>query len=193
MGFQIPPEHFPLIEAEIFRSPKEIIERALALNVVINVGYGMPTDYARDWLASNKIDFLTENEIDLFRKIDEGAPYDENSVRIQVEALWVLVWALGFVKNLDFSSYCENSLSGLLPNLREFESSEKFSEQAVMKPYCEIYQALDLVYCISWALAEANLSGSESPGNLRQYVYWERRKALEWIKGGDWDAPDLST
>ena len=193
MGFQVPPVHFPLIDTGDVRSKKEIVERALVLNVVINMGYGMPAEHAREWLSSNGITSFTEGELELISGIENGDPYDENDVTIRVEALWVLVWILGFVDELDFNSYCEDSLSKMLPDLRNSETSETFVSNSSIRSLNEIYQALDTVFCISWGLAEANLSGLESPGDLRQYVYWERRRALEWFRGGDWDNPDFST
>ena len=193
MGFQVPPEHFPLIDTGNVRSKNEIVERALVLNVVINMAYGMPAEHAKQWLSSNRLESLTASERELLSRIENDEPYDENDIQTQVEALWVLVWVIGFVEELDFSSYCEDRLSELLPSLRESETSEKFVTISSVRPLIEIYQALDLVFCITWGLAEANLTGLDSPGDVRQYVYWERRRALEWIRGGDWDEPNFST
>jgi len=39
---------------------------------------------------------------------------------------------------------------------------------------------LDLYYCLTWGLADANLNHRPVPGSVEQYVLWERRRALEF-------------
>jgi hypothetical protein len=44
----------------------------------------------------------------------------------------------------------------------------------------ETAEMLDLHYCLTWGLAEANLNHRTVPGSVEQYVLWERRRALEF-------------
>jgi hypothetical protein len=50
-------------------------------------------------------------------------------------------------------------------------------------------EALDLARCVTWGLGDADLSVGFSPGEVEPYVVWERRRALEWLHGADWDEP----
>jgi hypothetical protein len=58
---------------------------------------------------------------------------------------------------------------------------------------------LDLHYCMTWGLAEANLRRQPPPGTIEQFAIWQRRRALEYAivrpgeSGDDWDHIDLST
>lgn len=194
LGFPKPPEHFPVLEAGTLRSGRDVINRALALNVVINTSFGMPTDQARAWLDLYSLSSaLTTDERTLLSDIDNGMPPDAKGHQLKVEALWTLIWALHQVETLDFTSYCGENLSSLLPDLRTRETPDALISNASLRSAEEVGQALDLAYCITWGIADANLRNLEPPGDLQQYVYWERRRALEWLVGSEWDAPDFST
>ena len=84
-------------------------------------------------------------------------------------------------------------MAGWLPDLRTGESAERFRAGTVVRGEGEILNELDVVYCLTWGCAAANLYHQPEPGVLGQYVMWERRRALEWLVGDDWDEPNLST
>jgi hypothetical protein len=80
----------------------------------------------------------------------------------------------------------------LVPDL--FDPSEglgpaRVRAEAELRDAEEISAALDLARCLTWGLGDPELSLGFSPGEVEPYVVWERRRALEWLLGADWDAP----
>ncbi len=158
----------------------------------------MPPELARDWLIAND---LTECLSPVEQAYVGGSGEADERDRGQVEALWALAWALGLTPELDHATYCGDELASLLPDLRTQESADAWSARVRtrLRASGEILEALDLLYVMTWGLADANLSGRPGPGVVEQYVLWERRRALEFV-GGDggpghagWDAIDLAT
>lgn len=194
LGFPHPPAHLPQLDRDPLRPEEEVVERALALNLVIGCSWGMPMDLARAWLEREQLaDRLTPGEIAFLADVDRGEDPESSDRQIQVEGLWVLAWALGLERTLDFGACCGDHLVSLLPDLRRDESRDRFETAAKLRPYDEIHGALDLAYCLTWGAAEANLMRRQSPGAVLQYVLWERRRALEWLFGADWDDPPMDT
>ncbi|HYO67259.1 MAG TPA: DUF4272 domain-containing protein, partial [Archangium sp.] len=149
---------------------------------------------ARSWLRQEGLEgVLTPGEQHYLGEVEKGLAPESQGHQLQVEALWALVWALALVPVLDFGKHCGDELSGLLPDLRQSEGSRSFRKRAHLRRPEELYQALDLAYCLSWGIAEANLTRSPVPGRVEQYVVWERRRALEWLHGDDWDKPRTDT
>ena len=194
LGFPKPPEHFPILDRVETRPEEDVVNRALVLHVVINVAFNMPTDLARIWLDHQGLSqSMTEGENGFLESVDGGMAPDAQGHQLQVEALWALVWALGHVPTLDFNEYCGESLSSYLPDLRASESRDRFDTTSSLHDATEVFQVLDLAYCITWGIADANLTRRNPSGKLDQYAYWERRRSLEWLFGDEWDEPDLST
>ena len=188
LGFPQPPAHFPLLEKKPIRSQHEVVARALVLNVVINCAYQMPNDYARSWLRGQGLfEKATLQELAFMDGIDQGEQPDTGGFELQIEALWALAWSLGFVDDLSFSQYCTDELAGWLPDLRRNEGKDRFERAAVLVERDKVREALDLCFCLTWGAAEANLERRRCPGPVEQYVLWERRRALEWLRGEDWD------
>jgi Domain of unknown function (DUF4272) len=69
----------------------------------------------------------------------------------------------------------------------------KPSSSTVLRPDAEVLDELDVAFCLTWGCAEANLRQQPVPGDVRDYVIWERRRALEWLMGDDWDNPSYDT
>lgn len=202
LEFPTPPEHLPVLADDDFplvlRPSAEVIERALVLNVRINLSLGMPSEIAREWLTANGlIHCLTQLESQLV----EGAVQSDDREQLQVEGLWALGWALGLIPEMDHRVYCGDQLAALLPDLRTQETSQEWRARVKLIPRSidEIWNELDLLYAMTWAAANANLSGAPAPGAIHQYVLWERRRALEFLRVEDnlghehWDNVDLST
>lgn len=119
----------------------------------------------------------------------------------QIESLWAFAWSLGLTPILDPTAYCGDDLVTLMPDLRAEESLADWRMRVVpeLLPTVEIYDALDLLYAMTWGLVDARLNGRPTPGTVAPYVHWERRRALEFVRmdpdisHSDWDAIDLST
>ncbi len=120
--------------------------------------------------------------------------------KTQVEAINALVWTLGIVGTLDAAQYCGDDLAQQLPDLRRGERISGWLKrcQVQVRATDEVLAEWDLYFCLTWGLADANLRRTTVPGRVRQYLYWHRRRALEFACGThlghrDWDTIDLST
>lgn len=200
-GFPHPPIHFPVLwgagETPSVRSSEEIVERVAVLNVIVNWAYGMPPDAASAWIADNRLDqCVTDRE----RLVLNGGLGRVEEDKTQVEAISALVWTLGIVGTLDADKFCGDDLAQQLPDLRRNEPASAWLQRRPIQSRLseEVLTEWDLYFCLTWGLADANLRRATIPGPLPQYVYWHRRRALEFACGdhlghSDWDSIDLST
>jgi hypothetical protein len=200
-GFPQPPAHLPVLwegSAPAPRPPEQVVQRIAVLNVIVTCAYGMPPALACDWIGSNGLlDHLTDRE----RRVVAGELGRVEEDKIQVEAIHALCWTLGVVGSIDPEVFCPNDLAARLPDLRSGESLADWLKRTAVSPPApeKTLGEWDLHYCITWAIADANLHRTDPPGPLPQYVYWQRRRAFEFIYGGaeilhqDWDSIDLST
>jgi hypothetical protein len=201
-GFRSPPVHFPVLwaagDVPRLRDAQQVRERVAVLNVIVNCAYGMPSAVAVGWLAENGLAaFLTERE----QRVVAGEVGQVDNDRVQVEAINALAWVLGMVASLDAGAVCGDDLATRLPDLRRGEPVTTWIERTRMHLRAvEVAVAeWDFYFCVTWGLAEANLRRTPLPGPLPQYVYWQRRRAFEFVFSDnerghrDWDDLDLST
>jgi hypothetical protein len=112
----------------------------------------------------------------------------------QEEALWALTWAVAFHNRLDHASFCDNRLANMFPNIRSNEAANNFIHSASLRSEAEILEALDLTYCLHWALVDEELWQKPKDHDVSGYVIVERRRALEWLVANDqWDEISLDT
>ena len=200
LAFPHPPAHYPVLweseEGYRLRSGHEIAARAAILNVVIGCTYGLPVELGLLWLQRNGlVPLLTNAERD-FLGMGDGAP---EWFRLQTEGLWALIWVLGLADHIDPNRYCGESLKTLVPDVAKDEPLTEWVQRIRERPADDVMAQLDLHFCLTWGLADANLSRKRAPGAVDQYVLWERRRALEWViveRGysvTDWDDIALST
>ena len=185
----------PIIETESeteFRTKEEVCERAICLMLVSLYSEGLEkekldglikkfgaernfTEAEKAFLALEKIDDLTRAKFNW-----------------RYEALWVLLWALSYVGELDFpTGICDVPLSVRTINER---GREKFLAEAKLRSKAEILDQADLIYRIHWATTEARINGAPMPAGLNDDTVYERHYALNWLigyMGEDWD--DVST
>jgi hypothetical protein len=174
------------------RPQDAVVDRALALAYVALKGEGLEADSlagfdeaygARDHLSPAEQAFA-----------DNPAPDQQALVNAtwRYEALHALLWALGFVPELDYPDHpCDPGADmGLLAPLSEAE----FRQQAQLRPAAEILDAADLTYRYAWACVDARLRQQPAPVGLESGVVHERLYALNWLTTRfeeDWD--DVST
>jgi hypothetical protein len=202
LGFPALPSHYPILfepdETPRVRPADKIAARAAALNVVVNRGLRMPSALAVQWVESNDLrSQFTASEWEMVLGRRDAAAFTT-----RIEALWALAWCMGLGDHIDPRRYCGDGLAAALPDLRR---SERFSDWTARAPIREpqfgpVLRALDLYFCLHWAVAEAALRHQRSPGVVEGYVIEERRRGLEWVvimtgENGaeDWDSIDLST
>lgn len=170
------------------RSHQEVAERAVALFIVSYKAVGGDEKIVEkmadkadddDLFSPEEADFATEEDV-------------EDSDRIQfswrVEALNVLLWALGKVdtlprpdKSVDWDPIVA-MMSGI--------SAKKLLSSSKMRPQAEVLDAADLIYRYHWAIRNEGVHGREAPDGLDSSVVLERHHALNWLiqfDGEDWD------
>ncbi|HEV3227639.1 MAG TPA: DUF4272 domain-containing protein [Acidimicrobiales bacterium] len=186
LGYGTAPENLPPPEVGEPRSQREILDRALVLNVVISCAYGLPTLAALEWLrAEGLLDAMTDDEREFLVDVSEGLRVEELSRKLQVESLFTLLWALSVVGELDFDRGC-GDLTPLLPDVAGRESSAALRAEAAPRDAGELYAALDLATVLASAVGDEDLQVGLAPGDVEPYVVWERRRALAWIHGAAW-------
>jgi hypothetical protein len=176
------------------RSQDEVVDRALALAYVALKGEGLEADSlagfdetygARDHLSPAEREFA-----------DNPTPDQQALVNAtwRYEALHALLWALGFVSELDYPNHpCDPGADmELLAPLSEAE----FRQQARLQPAAEILDAADLTYRYAWACVDARLHQRPAPAGLESGVVHERLYTLNWLTtrfDEDWDEVSTDT
>jgi hypothetical protein len=64
------------------------------------------------------------------------------------------MWTLGKVDQLDVQVPVSDELVSMLPKVHDLESSPAFRSSVVLRPQEEIAAALDLHYCLHWAIRQ---------------------------------------
>lgn len=185
------PETLPAIGEFSVRPEWELLDRIVCLNAVAAVAHGFSRDKASVWLAQEgMLEKLTDDERLL---LDSGCG-DLDRFKVQVEGMWALAWLLSIVANLDFWRGCDPRFVTMLPDLRTNENSSKFRSRASIRTKTEIGQELDLVYCLHWAIREAEIKDENPPKGITPFVVVERRRALDWAVGNmRWNEVPLDT
>jgi hypothetical protein len=183
----------PLLDSSLsIRSKNDAIDRALTLFVVVAVATGAKQDKALDWLEREGLEnALTRREAEWLNRKDERRTRE---FAAQEESLLALAWALGVVEVLDFARPCDTSLARAFPRARDNETSLNFRGRAAYRSPDEIAAAVDLAYCIHWAIRNERFSNVRNAHRVDEYVVEERRRALEWLTSeDDWDEVCLDT
>ncbi|MFD1874871.1 DUF4272 domain-containing protein [Hymenobacter bucti] len=174
------------------RPQDAVVDRALALAYVALKGEGLEADSLEGFdEAYGALDHLSPAERAF---ADNPAPDQQALVNAtwRYEALHALLWALGFVPELDYPDHpCDPGADmGLLAPLSE----AAFRQQARLRPAAEILDAADLTYRYAWACVDARLHQRPTPAGLESGAVHERLYALNWLTTRfeeDWD--DVST
>jgi hypothetical protein len=192
LGYEFNPT-LPLLDSCLpTRSINDVIDRTLTLFVVVAVATGANENKALDWLErEGLVKSLTRREADWLERRDGRCTSEFVE---QEEALLALAWTLGIVEALDFAKPCDTSLAGAFPKPRNNETSLNFRNRAALRRPDQIAAALDLAYCIHWAIRNERFSHVGNAHRVDRYVVEERRKALEWLTSeGEWDEICLDT
>jgi hypothetical protein len=187
--------HLPMLEPVAqtrFRTTEETANRALCLAFVALMGesgdYALVQRLIGEWRVR---EHLTPDER---RFVDTRSPsmHDRTQFSWRYEALWALVWSLGFVGDLGRPDHIVDVPA--LVTLILDHGPDGFRANAQLRDSGEILDALDLTYRYHWAIVDARLKGEESPAGLDGGVVMERHYALNWLTcydDQDWD--DVST
>lgn len=178
------------IEAVVTR--EQLIDRVLVLYACVACSYGFPKDKALFWVSRQGLSTAVAcSEVEY---LQGKAERRKSAVQWQVEALWALAWAAGYVKDLGFSDSCSDNFVKIFPDLKSDADTLEFRKKAKPRGSVVIAESLDLLYCLHWAVRDAEINGRPFPGKLPLLVVQERRRALEWVAySGDWDNVSLDT
>jgi hypothetical protein len=181
-GFGYPEaDHLPLLdEPDGFRPTTEIVDRCLALTILVAHAYGWSREEATARLDNERLwNSLTGSEQTLLA----GHVGDSmlGGARQSVESLWILTWALGFGPTLRFDQPCPNNLVELLPDLKRGDDFSPFRAAVRPRRAADLVEAADIAYLVHWAFVDAHLKGREVAGSIDLSVIENRRRALDWI------------
>ncbi len=188
-------ESLPCIESENdveIRTKDEIVKRALALLYLGLKSEGVEKKTLDRVEATYDIR-PNFSPVEL-KYVDAENPDRQQQVNAnwRYESLHVLLWALGYVKELSYpANVCDvKTHVGIIAQ----RSLEIFTEQAKLRSKKEILDQADLIYRLHWAVVNARIKGEESPGKLNGSVVYERHYVLNWLinyMNQAWD--DVST
>ena len=175
-------------------------------------GEGIPKEEARGII--DKVELWKYVSPDEKKFLDDPKPSEELSQENvwRLECVWVLLWALGDVEQLDWpTGMCD--VKTLAEFMNGYEDDVEFVSKAKLRPVAELLNAQDLTMRIHWAVRDAALHGSGAvpegldwndeadflPVNLSPSVgvVEERHRVLNWLVNflspRDWDHVDTPT
>lgn len=185
----------PVIETAaeaLIRTKEEIALRTLCVALVAAKGEGLAQDIVENVLDVHELrPHLTPRETVFV--FDQSPSQDD---RLQFswkhEAVWTLLWALGFVEQLGKpTEICDVEFAARTVTER---TTHQFIEDSRLRPIADILDQADLIYRYHWAVTNARVKGQQIPAGLNPGVTYERHYALNWLIGYNeqaWD--DITT
>lgn len=185
-------EDLPLLDAgDSMRDAESIIDRLFCMHCCAACAYSFDRRKALEWLERESDSMWLTPAEQAFLSTGAG---DERLFRTQIEAMWALTWCLQIVAELQFDRACSDRFVHLLPDLKSEQPTDRFRTQVNLRPRDEVFQALDLAYCLHWSVRESRLTGKPIKHSVPPHVIEERRRALEWVLSTDnWDEISLDT
>lgn len=202
-------EHLPPLEdiAQLRRrSPEEIAARAVCSLMTIQV--------ACDYLQQDEAKYVKKS-IAFFKKllkqfgvsrhltpqekhIFSGTFTQQEAINAswRYESYWVLLWALGIVKDLSYpGGTCDCSFA--IEAVSGHRDMQGFMATVQLRPMEEIADMADLTYRYDWACVDARIHNRPAPAGLNDDVVVERHKGFSWLLdfmgADDWDSPQINT
>lgn len=194
------------------QSPQEVARRTLVLWAVELRAEGIPQKEAIGLIEGLDLWDSVSPEEKRFLQDDNPDPAESQELVWRLESIWVLLWALGYVEDLNWpSGMCD--VPKLVEILKPHESNASFITDAKLRSKTEILDAQDLIMRIHWAIRDAHLNhGGIIPDDLdwsQDYnavtvtmsaavgVVEQRHYTLNWLvnflKPKDWDHVDTPT
>lgn len=213
---QVPAYEGPLFvaddEAANLQSAQDVAKRALVLWAVELRAEGIPQSEAIELIEKLDLwDSVSAEETAFLRNPDPD-PEESKQLVWRLESIWVLLWSLGHVDELEWpSGMCD--VSKLVKVMKPLESDPNFISNAKLRDKKEILDAQDLTMRIHWAVRDAFLGGQtlvpkgldwsnrESMVPIESSpavgVVEQRHYVLNWIvrylDPKDWDSVDTPT
>jgi Domain of unknown function (DUF4272) len=189
----------------------EVARRVLVLWAIELRAEGMPQAEAVGPIERLDLWISVSPSEKAFLQNENPSPDECQQLVWRLESIWVLMWALGYIEELDWpSGMCDvPKLAGLVS---PHEDDPGFITSARLRPTSEILDAQDLIMRIHWAIRDAYLLGGMIPEDLHwseqsEYVpvtmsaavgvVEQRHYTLNWLvnflEPEDWDHVDTPT
>ena len=184
------------------RTVREIATRAMASLLTTLAALEQENgnyDNERAFIQSKINDFGVQAALTPAERVaiagEAGAQERINAVW-KYEAYWTLVWALGFVNELDFPDHIVDGGTAI-GIVAQFANLGEMVAAAKLRDVSEILDEADLIYRYHWACVDARVNGSGPLQGLETSVVVERRVGLWWLLdidgGDDWDNVAMDT
>ncbi len=163
------------------RTPVEIARRAVATCAAAMKAEGLPPAFvqvlverhgAHRWFSPQEAAFMAE---------PASSRRDRARFSWGYEALWVFLWALGHVDELEPPTRQCDVPAAVSVMTEQFEMPAETG--APVRSREELLDEADLMYRYHWAVTDAELTGMEAPAGLNARVIEERHRALNWLVG----------
>jgi len=142
-----------------------------------------------NFLESNNLWNKVSNEEKVLFKKSDLTEQESINISWRSEAIWILLWALNKVDNLELpiDQANINEIVSKLPNF--LSDPTDFIENAEVRPTSEILDISDLTYRLHWAARNAYFNNQPMPANLNLSIIIERHYAINWVTyyADDWD------
>lgn len=191
--FDIPSiSHLPFVDPDEMancKTPDQIAKRAIGLNWYCAALLGGDVDGVMKEIAEQNLKpYLSGSEWSKLqsRNITE---HDRINASWRMEALAVLLWALGLIP--DFAFPDEMTPPDRLVDWIGYKADlGSYLQKAKPKTNSELLDMLDLRYRVHWATRNARLNGEPEPAGLSESIAEERHYAIEWICNQEFDSWD---
>lgn len=192
------------------QSAEDVARRVMVLWAVDQRAEGFPKRKALELIKQLDLwDSATPSE----KAFLKATTLDSEECRQRVwrlEAIWVLLWALRYVKKLDWPKGMCN-VESLVDIVMTREADRSFITDARLRPKAQILDAQDLTMRIHWAIRDAVLRHDgmipedlDWSGDRERATMWhavgvveQRHYALNWLVNfldpEDWDHVDTPT
>ena len=178
--YKNPNSLFVNAEAKVtIRTQDEVVDRALALCYIGLKSEGLEQKH----LDQMDKDFgiiakLTPDEKG-YATAMQPTDQQQTDANWRYESLHVLLWALGYIDNLDYPDQMCNVADDvkIIYELKE----QNFRRKAKLRTKKEILDQADLILRINWACVSARVKNEPAPSGLNSSVVYERHYSLNWL------------
>jgi hypothetical protein len=181
------------VEEVRFRTPEEVLERAVALHAV--AARGIPPGIGRRRARALTRDFpeaLSPAESEFLQHFFPSKA-DKAKFSWRIEAAVILLWAL---RAWDEAPSLSEPTSLERMNAVMQRIKETGNPGGSLRPAAEILDQLDLVYRYHWLVTEARVRGIPGPAEVNGSTIFERHCALNWLTchhDREWDEVETDT
>ncbi len=200
------------VEGVRLQSPQAVAKRTLVLWAVELRAEGIPQQEALGLIEKLDLWDAVSPEEKQFLEDENPDPDQAQQLVWRLESIWVLLWSLGYIDDLDWpSGMCD--VAKLVEIMKLHESSPEFISGAKLRSESEILDAQDMTMRIHWAIRDAYFnhdemvpadldwsSGSEKvriESSPAVGVVEQRHYVLNWLVNFldpvDWDHVDTPT